>query len=88
MLSILKAGFRQPCSKSFRDRKISKISLLVPRLWIILLVIALPFFTMSFEYFESLERTGPLAAFVADTMFSAMLGGYVILLVILKQGRI
>ncbi len=82
---MLKNEARRPFSKA-SDWELPKISYL--RLWMILLILALPFFNLSVPYFEALERTGTIGAIIADTTFSALLVCYVVLLCILKQRRI
>jgi hypothetical protein len=77
---------RSAFRKTFRDRQ--RIAEQLPRLWMILAVLVLPFLTFSYGYFESLERTGPIGAFVVNTMFSAVLAGYPVLVYLLKQRRI
>ncbi len=59
-----------------------------PRLWIVLLVLAVPFFAICFDYFETLERSGTLGAIVADIALPASLIGYIMLLVTLKRRKI
>lgn len=86
MLGRLKIGFRRSCGKAIHE--LPNSSALLPRLWLILLVLALPFFGISAHYFEVLERSGALGALIADTMFPAMLVGYLVLLYMLKQHRI
>lgn len=88
MLSRLKTGFRRPYGKTFREMEVPKVGVPLPRLWMALLVLALPFFAISADYFESLERTGTAGAIIADATFSAMLVGYLVLLFVLKQRRI
>ncbi len=60
----------------------------VPRLWVVLLVLAVPFFAICVNYFETLERSGTLGAMVADIALPASLIGYMMLLVALKKRKI
>ncbi len=63
---------------------------LVPllRLWILLLVLAVPFFMVCADRLEALERSGALGTVVADLLFPVMILGYAVLLVFLKQRKI
>ncbi len=60
----------------------------VPRLWVVLLALAVPFFAICVDYFETLERSGTLGAIVADIALPASLIGYMMLLVALKKRKI
>jgi hypothetical protein len=51
---------------------------LAPRLWIIMAAFAVPFFIITSNYFESLERTGAIGAFIADTLLPATNIAYVL----------
>jgi len=64
------------------------ISAFIPRLWMIMVPCAVPFLIISFNYFEALERTGPIGAFFADTLMPATNIAYWSLIVILKKRKI
>jgi hypothetical protein len=46
---------------------------------------AYPFLIYTAKYFEALERTGTLGAFIADTLMPATLIGYCVLILVLKK---
>lgn len=77
-----------PSGKAFHDSEVPKVGVLLPRLWIILLIFALPFFAVASTYLEALERTGPVAAVVSPSVLSGLLVGYFVLVYALKQRRI
>jgi len=64
------------------------LSVLRPRLWMVLLVLFFPFFVICTHYFEALERTGTLGAIVADTFFQPTIVGYIVILWMLKKRKI
>ncbi len=61
---------------------------IMPRLWMVLLVLALPFFSVCADYFEALERTGALGAFIADSLLPASVLGYMVLVFVFKKRKI
>jgi hypothetical protein len=63
-------------------------SILLPRFWMVLLVLALPFFVICEGYFEALEQTGSWGAVIADIAFPASMISYLTLVFILKKRRI
>ena len=60
----------------------------MPRLWMVLLVITLPLFVMGVDFFEKMERSGPMGAVIADTLLPASSIGYLMLIYILKKRKI
>jgi hypothetical protein len=46
---------------------------------------AYPLFLLTANYFESLERTGAVGAFIADTLMPATMICYVALIFVLKK---
>ena len=67
------------------------LTVLRPRLWMVLLVLLVlffPFFVICAHYFEALERTGTVGAIVADTFFQPAIVGYIAILWILKKRKI
>ncbi len=60
-------------------------SLFTPRIWKIMILAAYPFFLLAAKYFEALERTGAIGAFIADTLLPAALIGYGVLIFVLKK---
>ncbi len=49
---------------------------------------AYPFFLLAAKYFEALERTGAIGAFIADMLMPATMIGYVVLIFVLKKRAI
>lgn len=64
------------------------IPVLLPRFWMILSVLALPFMALCARCFESLERSGTAGAIIADTMMPATIISYMVLVYVLKQRKI
>ncbi len=63
-------------------------SLFTPRIWKIMIAAAYPFFLLAAKYFEALERTGAIGAFIADMLMPATMIGYVVLIFVLKKRAI
>ncbi len=63
------------------------VQLFPPRLWMVLLVLAFPFFGVCAHYFEALEQTGAAGAFIADTLLPASALAYLALVFALKKRR-
>ncbi len=63
-------------------------SIFTPRLWKIMIAGAYPFLLLVTKYFEALERTGTLGAFVADTLMPLTLISYLALTFVLKKRAI
>ncbi len=61
------------------------LSLFTPRIWKIMIVAAYPFFLLAAKYFEALERTGIIGAFIADTFMPATMIAYGVLIFVLKK---
>lgn len=60
----------------------------IPRLWMIMTALAIPFFIISLNYFEALEKTGPMGALIADMLLPSTDIAYVILIFVLKNRKI
>ncbi len=89
MVSTSETGFWSRYSKAFEDWELQNFGIRLHRLWMVLLVLALPFFFIAAaDYFESMERSGTFGAIVADTMLPAMLVGFLVLLYVLKRHKI
>jgi hypothetical protein len=69
------------------NRSIS-FSIFFPRIWKIMIVVAYPFLLLTTNYFETLERTGSLGAFIADALMPVTLISYVALIFVLKKRAI
>ncbi len=53
-----------------------------------MIVAAYPFLLLATNYFEALERTGMMGAFIADILMPATVICYVVLIFVLKRRRI
>lgn len=74
-------------SNADSNRSIS-FSIFTPRIWKIMIAAAYPFLLMATHYFEALERTGAMGAFIADTLMPATFICYVALIFVLKKRSI
>jgi hypothetical protein len=88
MFTRMKTGLKRVYQGQLHVEKLPIIFTVMPRLWVVLLVLAVPFFAICFDYFETLERSGTLGAIVADISLPASLIGYMMLLVVLKKRKI
>lgn len=64
------------------------LSIFTPRIWKIMIAGAYPFLISTARFFEALERTGAVGAFIADTLMPATLIGYCVLVFVLKKRRL
>jgi drug/metabolite transporter (DMT)-like permease len=71
-----------------RDSQSTDLSVLYPRFWKVLVVLAVPFIIMSSNYFEALERTGIIGAYIADLLQPVTIIGYFILIFMLRKREI
>ena len=78
----------QPQQNQSQDSSAMNVAAFIPRLWMIMIPLAVPFLIISFNYFVALERTGAIGAFIADTLMPATNIAYVALIVILKSRKI
>jgi len=78
----------QPQQNQSQDSSAMNVAAFIPRLWMIMIPLAVPFLIISFNYFVALERTGAIGAFIADTLMPATNIAYVVLIVILKSRKI
>jgi uncharacterized membrane protein len=69
------------------NRSIS-FSIFTPRIWKIMIMVAYPFLLLATNYFETLERTGSMGAFIADTLMPVTMISYVTLIFVLKKRAI
>ncbi len=90
MLSGIENRIQASSQQAFHDSDVPSIGFRLPRLLLFLLVLALPlFFIISADYFELLERSGPVGAVIADMVLPVMIVGYLaLLLFLLKKSRI
>jgi len=71
-----------------RDSQSTDLSILYPRLWKVLVVLAVPFIIISSNYFEALERTGMIGAYIADLLLPVTVIGYILLVFMLRRREI
>jgi hypothetical protein len=74
-------------SQAEGDRSID-FSIFTPRIWKIMVAGAYPFLISTAKYFEALERTGTMGAYIADTLMPTTLIGYCVLIFVLKKRRL
>jgi hypothetical protein len=72
----------------YQDYRSINGAAMIPRLWMILLALAIPLFIICSNYFETWERTGTMGAIMADMLLSATVTSYFALTFILKTRRI
>jgi hypothetical protein len=58
-----------------------------PRLWMVMAALYVPFFISSFNYFEMLERTGYIGAYIADTFLPITNIAYIAAMFSLKSRK-
>lgn len=87
MLSRTKMGLKRPYQR-FRINEVLSSLFVLPRLWFILSVLAIPFFGVCVHYLEVVEQSGYTGGMIAGPMLSATISGYFVLLVILKKHKI
>jgi hypothetical protein len=88
MFSRMKIGLKRAYQTYSYDGDLPVGLMAMPRLWVVLLVLALPFFAICVDYFEALERSGTMGAIIADISLPASLIGYMVLLVVFKKRKI
>jgi drug/metabolite transporter (DMT)-like permease len=62
-----------------------RLSLFIPRIWKIMVAGAIPFLLVVTNYFEALESTGTIGAFIADTLMPVTMISYLTLIFVLKK---
>lgn len=88
MVSRSKIGLKRVLSRGAEGCQQRTLQVLLPRLWMVLSVLAVPFIVVSAHYFETLERSGRLGAIIADTLMPATIISYLVFLYVLKQRKI
>ncbi len=89
MVSGTTSRFWHRWGKALHDWELRHFGVRLYRLWLVLLIIALPFlFITGADYFEAMERSGTVGALIADTMMPAMIVSFFVLLYVLKQHRV
>ncbi len=71
-----------------QDSSAMNVASFFPRLWMIMIPLAVPYLIISFHYFLALERTGAIGAFIADTLMPVTNIAYVVLIFKLKSRKI
>jgi uncharacterized membrane protein len=72
----------------FQGHRSINVAMFIPRLWMFLSVLAIPFLILCANYCEALEKTGTLGADVADILLPAIIVGYIAFIFVLKTRRI
>ena len=78
----------RPQHNQSQDSSAMNIAAFFPRLWMIMIPLAVPFLIISFNYFLALERTGAIGAFIADMLMPVTNIAYVVLIFKLKSRKI
>jgi hypothetical protein len=71
-----------------RDSSAMNVAAFFPRVWMIMIPLAVPYLIISFNYFLALERTGAIGAFIADMLMPVTNIAYVVLIFKLKSRKI
>ncbi len=78
-------GMAQAFNNKAGLNRFFSFSIFIPRVWKIMIAAAYPLFLLTANYFESLERAGAVAAFIADILMPATMICYVALIFVLKK---
>lgn len=74
---------RQP-----QDSQSIGFPILMPRIWKVLIALALPFIMFCADYCEALERTSVLYAHIADILLPIAIIGYIVLVITLRNREV
>jgi hypothetical protein len=85
MVGRMKIGSRHHFDRESQGSQLLNISVPLPRLWMIMVVLAVPFFVNSAIFFESWERSGTAGAIIADMVMPTSIISYLLLLYALKK---
>ncbi len=88
MMRIIRMVRGRNRDEQSRDSQSADLSILYPRLWKVLVVLAMPFVIISTDYFEALERTGMSGAYLADLLLPVTIIGYIMLIYMLRKREI
>jgi hypothetical protein len=88
MLNSSNSGLRRFSIRQSHSGQKPNLPVLLPRFWMVLSVLALPFMALCADCFETLERSGTAGAVIADTLLPVTILGYFVLLYKLKQRSI
>jgi hypothetical protein len=78
-------GITRAVNSQADGNRFINFSIFTPRIWKIMIAGAYPFLLLATKYFEALERTGTMGAFIADTLMPVTLISYVALIFMLKK---
>ncbi len=71
-----------------QDSQSTGYSILIPRIWKVLIALALPFIVFCANYCEALERTSVLGAYIADILLPMTIIGYIVLVITLRNREV
>jgi hypothetical protein len=74
--------------RQLRDNQSNGFPILTPRIWKVLIALALPFILFCANYCETLERTSVLGAYIADILLPIAIIGYIVLIITLRNREI
>jgi hypothetical protein len=78
----------RPQQNQSQDSSAINVAAFIPRVWMIMIPLFVPYLIISFNYFLKLERTGAMGAFIADMLMPVTNIAYVVLIFKLKSRRI
>lgn len=81
-------GITRAVNSQADGNRFINFSIYTPRIWKIMIAGAYPFLLLATKYFEALERTGTIGAFIADTLMPVTMISYVALIFMLKKRAI
>jgi hypothetical protein len=81
-------GITRTVNSQADGNRFINFSIFIPRIWKIMIAGAYPFLLLAAKYFEALERTGTIGAFIADTLMPVTMISYVALIFVLKKRAI
>jgi len=81
-------GITRAVNSQADGNRFINFSIYTPRIWKIMIAGAYPFLLLATNYFEALERTGTIGAFIADTLMPVTMISYVALIFMLKKRAI
>ncbi len=72
----------------FQGQRSINVAMFIPRLWMILSALGIPFLIICSNYCEALEKTGTIGAAIADILLPVIIVGYIAFLFVLRTRRI
>jgi len=88
MQNSVNIGNNRSQQNQSQDSSAMNVAAFFPRLWMIMIPLAVPYLIISFNYFLALERTGAIGAFIADVLMPVTNIAYVVLIFKLKSRKI